>query len=86
MTICCKRDKKYNSTVKGSVATWGIAYRQYGDYPEVEAIKKLIVENPGISHVAMVHHETTTGILNPVKEVSQMAHQMGVEMVVDTVS
>ena len=58
----------------------------YGDYPDVNAIKKLIIENPDISHVAMVHHETTTGMLNPVKEVSQMAHQLGVEMVVDTVS
>jgi aspartate aminotransferase-like enzyme len=34
----------------------------------------------------MVHHETTTGMLNPVKEVSQMSHQLNVEMVVDTVS
>jgi 2-aminoethylphosphonate aminotransferase len=58
----------------------------YGDYPVAEDIKKLIEQNHGISHVAMVHHETTTGMLNPVKEVSQMAHKMGVEMIVDTVS
>lgn len=58
----------------------------YGDYPVVGDIKKLIDQNPGISHIAMVHHETTTGMLNPVKEISKMAHEMGVEMVVDTVS
>ena len=58
----------------------------YGDYPDVTEIKKLIEQNNEISHIAMVHHETTTGMLNPVKEISQMAHQMGIEMVVDTVS
>jgi 2-aminoethylphosphonate aminotransferase len=58
----------------------------YGDYPDVDEIKKIIRKNSEITHVAMVHHETTTGMLNPVKEVSLMAHQLGVEMIVDTVS
>ena len=58
----------------------------YGDYPLVDDIKKLAEQNPRISHIAMVHHETTTGMLNPVKKISEMAHQTGIEMIVDTVS
>jgi 2-aminoethylphosphonate aminotransferase len=58
----------------------------YGDYPVVDDIRKLILENEGISHIAVVHHETTTGMLNPVREISVMAHQLGIEMIVDTIS
>jgi 2-aminoethylphosphonate aminotransferase len=58
----------------------------YGDYPVLGDIEKLITSNPGISHIGMIHHETTTGMLNPVKEVSVLAHKYGIEMIVDTIS
>jgi 2-aminoethylphosphonate-pyruvate transaminase len=36
--------------------------------------------------VAMVHHETSTGLLNPVGEVARLAHRYGAAISVDTVS
>jgi 2-aminoethylphosphonate-pyruvate transaminase len=36
--------------------------------------------------VAMVHHETSTGLLNPVAEVAKLAHQNGALMSVDAIS
>ena len=35
---------------------------------------------------AMVHHETTTGLLNPVAELCGLAHKYGMTTIVDTVS
>jgi 2-aminoethylphosphonate-pyruvate transaminase len=36
--------------------------------------------------VAAVHHETGTGVLNPIKAIGQMAHDNGAVFVVDTIS
>lgn len=40
----------------------------------------------GISHVAVVHHETTTGMLNDLSAVADVAHRHGVRLLVDSVS
>jgi 2-aminoethylphosphonate-pyruvate transaminase len=39
-----------------------------------------------ISHVALVHHETTTGLLNPVGEVARVAARTGRRVIVDAMS
>ena len=39
-----------------------------------------------ISHIALVHHETTVGILNDITAISRMAGRFGVEVIADTVS
>jgi 2-aminoethylphosphonate-pyruvate transaminase len=58
----------------------------YGTFPDIEAIELIIRQNDNISHLAMVHHETTTGMLNPVKEISAIAHRYNIEMIVDAIS
>jgi 2-aminoethylphosphonate-pyruvate transaminase len=39
-----------------------------------------------ISHVVAVHHETTTGRLNDLKELGQLCHENGVKFMLDAVS
>lgn len=58
----------------------------YGDYPDLKEIEKILAADRNISHVGMIHHETTTGMLNPVREISELAHRHGAEMIVDTIS
>jgi 2-aminoethylphosphonate-pyruvate transaminase len=50
---------------------------------EVEAA---LVAHPEVSHVAVVHHETTTGLLNPVAEIACVAARQGRRVVVDAMS
>jgi len=57
----------------------------YGDYPDVHEIEKIIA-NEKPTTVAVVDHETTTGMRNPVQEVCDMAHQNGAEVIVDCMS
>ncbi|HPR86008.1 MAG TPA: 2-aminoethylphosphonate--pyruvate transaminase [Prolixibacteraceae bacterium] len=54
--------------------------------PEIETIKQLLEENREITHLAVVHCETTTGILNQVKEVVGLAKQYGKVTIVDAMS
>lgn len=58
----------------------------YGDYPKTDVVEKLLKENPDVSHVAVVHHETTTGMLNPVQEICDVAHRYNSEVIVDCMS
>src|SRR5262245_29900157 len=41
---------------------------------------------PELSHVAVVHHETTTGLLNPVADVARVAARTGRRVLVDAMS
>jgi len=42
--------------------------------------------DPAIDAVAIVHHETTTGLLNPVHEIAAIAGVRGVRVIVDAIS
>ena len=43
-------------------------------------------EDAGITTVAMVHHETTSGVLNPIREVGRIARDRGATFLVDAIS
>ncbi|MGH7894998.1 MAG: pyridoxal-phosphate-dependent aminotransferase family protein [Candidatus Binatia bacterium] len=53
--------------------------------PDLVAVERAIVE-PGVEAVAIVHHETTTGLLNPVTAVGAIARRHGKLLLVDSIS
>jgi 2-aminoethylphosphonate-pyruvate transaminase len=53
--------------------------------PDLTAIERALRERD-VEAVAVVHHETTTGLLNPVAEVGRLAHGHGKLVLVDSVS
>ncbi len=55
-------------------------------YPDVSAIAEILDRRNNITHIGVVHHETTTGMINPAREIAQMAHDRGLEVMVDAVS
>jgi len=55
--------------------------------PSLEAIEDRLKScGDSIDSIAMVHHETTTGLLNPVREVGAIADQYGKTFIVDAIS
>ena len=80
----------YGARMANIASTFGIdvvLYKlAYGDYPDVNHIEKLLKENKDVSHLAIVHHETTTGMLNPVQEICDVSRKYGVEVIVDCMS
>jgi len=50
------------------------------------AVDAALGARPEISHVAVVHHETTTGLLNPVAEIAKVAARRGRRVIVDAMS
>ncbi len=50
------------------------------------ALEKALVADPGITHVAAVHCETTTGILNPIDEIGEATRKHKRSFIVDAMS
>ena len=51
-----------------------------------QAVAERLAAKPGISHVAVIHCETTTGILNPIAEIGAVVAGAGAVYIVDAMS
>ncbi len=58
----------------------------WGTPPDLGEIENVLKSKPEIEVVAMVHHETTTGLLNPLNEVGTLAKKYGKKLLVDAIS
>ena len=58
----------------------------WGEIPKLEEVEQALQENASIEVIAMVHHETTTGLLNPLPEISLMAKKYDKRLVIDCIS
>lgn len=58
----------------------------YHQYPKEADIRTILEEDPAITHMIMVHCETTTGILNPVDMVAKLSKDFGKTLIIDAMS
>jgi len=54
--------------------------------PDLAELEKTLTENPAISHVAVVHCETTTGIINPIERIGTVVKEHKCTYIVDAMS
>jgi 2-aminoethylphosphonate-pyruvate transaminase len=59
---------------------------EWGELPNVADVERQLKDNPLITTVVMVFHETSTSVINPVKAVGELAHRYGKRYIVDGVS
>lgn len=59
---------------------------EYNSLPEVKEIRNILERDKDITYIAMVHCETTTGILNPIEEVSKVAKEYDKTLIIDAMS
>jgi len=52
----------------------------------LKKLEKVIKSNKNISHLAVVHHETTTGLLNNLNDLGKIAKKNNLEFIVDEMS
>lgn len=58
----------------------------WGEVPSLDKVEEMMAADPDIKVVAMVYHETSTGMVNPVKAVGQIARKYNKWYFVDCVS
>lgn len=59
-----------------------------GDYfpPSPSQVDAMLADDPAISHVAVVHCETSSGILNPLEAIAEVVHRWDRRLFVDAMS
>ena len=59
-----------------------------GDYlpPQPEEVDALLRDNPDITNVFLVHCETSSGILNPLREIADVVKAHGKSLIIDAMS
>lgn len=59
---------------------------EWGTRPDPEKIRLALRQHPEVHVVAMVHHETTNGLINPVAEIAEVVDSLNRAFIVDSVS
>ncbi len=59
-----------------------------GDYmpPRGDEVAAILAEDAAITHVLIIHCETSSGILNPVEEIADAVHAAGRKVLIDSMS
>ena len=60
--------------------------QDYDKVPDAAHVARLLEQDPSITHVAMVHSETTSGILNDIQSVGKVVRDAGRTFIVDAMS
>lgn len=60
--------------------------KPWGALPEAAEVAALLDQHPEVAVVAMIHHETSVGVMNPVAAVGKVCRERDVLLVVDAVS
>lgn len=58
----------------------------YDKIPKISEIREMLLIDREITHIAMVHCETTTGILNPLEEIAAVSKEFGKTLIIDAMS
>lgn len=54
--------------------------------PDIKVIEETLKKNSDIGYVYMTHHETGSGLLNPIRQVGELAHKYNAFFITDTTS
>ena len=80
----------YGERLSRIAAIHGIArlaqHHEWGEGLDLPGLERLLEENRGITHLAVVQHETTTGRLNDLAALAARCRPHGVQLLVDAVS
>ncbi|RQH07323.1 2-aminoethylphosphonate--pyruvate transaminase [Paraburkholderia dinghuensis] len=59
-----------------------------GDYlpPRAADVERILIANADITHVVVVHCETSSGILNPIEEIAEITQRLGRRLLIDSMS
>lgn len=89
-TVMIINNGAYGERLVNIARTYKIDFKEikfdWGSKIALDMVNSELEQNENISCLAIVHHETTTGILNPIKEIGNIAKKHNRTFIVDTIS
>ena len=88
LLICAKGAyrERMEDIVKHAGIDYTIYHEKYDRVPDAGKVNEILKNDPAITHVSMVHSETTSGILNDIESVAKVVKENGRTMIVDAMS
>jgi len=84
------RNGVYGDRIAAMAKAYGFNIRcldtPWGEPPQLNDVKRALEQHPEIEVVALVYHETTTGLLNPVHEIGELVQKYKKRFLVDSIS
>ena len=75
----------YGKRAETIIQAYGISHRTHrigwGEYPDMAEIELIFQQDRELTHFAFVHHETTTGMLNPLPELLELCQKYEVDSI-----
>jgi len=88
--ICIVNNGAYSTRMAEIASCYGIPFVNLlfptASPPDLKIVEETLERDKDISVVTAVHHETGTGILNPIGKLGRIAHEHGCTFIVDTIS
>lgn len=78
--------ERMEDIAKHAQIPYTIYHEVYYKIPSAEKIAEILDKDPAITHIAMVHSETTSGILNDIEAVGKVVKERGRTFIVDAMS
>lgn len=78
--------ERMEEIAKHAGLSYKILHFPYNEIPDAAVIAEEIENDPDITHVSMVHCETTSGILNDIASVAEAVKRLGRKFIVDAMS
>ncbi len=89
-TVLIINNGAYGKRMCQIAQAYDINYIEFESSPikpiNLKKLKKVIKKNKNISHLAVIHNETTTGLLNNLDELGKLAKENSLEFIVDAMS
>jgi 2-aminoethylphosphonate-pyruvate transaminase len=80
----------YGDRIRQMAAAHGIPHQvlkyEWTEPPRAADVDTAFAADPLLSHLAVVHHETTTGLLNPVADLAEVCRKHGRSLILDAMS
>ena len=78
--------ERMEDIAKHAGMNYAILHFRYDEVPDAKKVEETLAADPAITHVAMVHSETTSGILNDIESVAKVVKGAGRVFIVDAMS
>lgn len=78
--------ERMEDIAKHAGMNYAILHFRYDEVPDAKKVEEALAADPAITHVAMVHSETTSGILNDIESVAKVVKRAGRVFIVDAMS
>lgn len=78
--------ERMEDIAKHAGISYCIYHQDYDKVPDAEEVKRILEEDNAITHVSMVHSETTSGILNDIESVIKVVKGKNKTMIIDAMS